>query len=647
VTILWEPSAERVAAAAITRFARALEREHGVSLPDYSALHRFSVGEPARFWPSLWRELGIVADGAPTPTLADPAAAMQDARWFPEVRLSFAENLLRRRDDAPAIVACSATGPRRVLSWRDLHDQVGRVAAALAAAGVTEGDRVGGILPNAPEAVVGMLAVNSLGAIWSLVAPDLGVDGVADRFGQIEPNVLVVTAAGGTRADPLRRVRMLVERLPTVERVIVIDAPADAVAASGLPGATRWDDLLAGPPAPLAFRRLPFDHPAFILYTSGTTGMPKCIVHGMGGQLVQLLKELRLHYDLGPGDRFFYRTSPGWNMWYWVVIALAAEATIVLWDGTPFVPRLTALFDLVDAEQVDVFGVSPSYLAMLRTGGARPRDLHSLASMRTLLSTGSPLSPELFDWVYDAVKPDVCLSSISGGTEINACFATGNPAGPVRRGELQVLALGMATEVWNDAGQPVRGELGELVCTRTFPSQPVGFWNDPGRARYLATYFERFPGVWHHGDLAELTASDGLVIQGRSDATLKPGGHRIGTSEIYNVVENLPEVADSIAIGQRWRDDVRIVLFVQLAPGATLDAALVAKIRQQLALDASQNHVPARVLAVGDVPRTSTGKKAELAVRAIVHGEPVKNTSALANPESLDDYRRLVDALST
>ena len=647
MTILWEPSAERVSAAAITRFARALEREHGVDFPDYAALHRFSVDAPARFWPSLWRELGIIADGAPEPILADPGAAMQDARWFPEVRLNFAENLLRRRDDGPAVIACSSTGPRRVLSWADLHDQAGRVAAALAAAGVREGDRVAGILPNAPEAVVGMLAVNSLGAIWSLCAPDLGVDGVADRFGQIAPRVLVVTAAGGTRADPLRRVRMVVERLPSVERVIVVDAPADAVATSGLPGATRWDDLLAGPPAPLAFRRLPFDAPAFILYTSGTTGMPKCIVHGMGGQLVQLLKELRLHYDLRPGDRFFYRTSPGWNMWYWVVIALAAEATIVLWDGTPFVPNLTALFDLVDAERVDVFGVSPSYLAMVRAGGARPRDTCSLATMRTLLSTGSPLSPDLFDWVYDAVKPDVCLTSLSGGTEINACFATGNPAGPVRRGELQVLALGMAVDVWDDAGRPIRGELGELVCTRTFPSQPVGFWNDPGRARYLATYFERYPGVWYHGDLAALTPSGGMVIQGRSDATLKPGGHRIGTAELYNLVENLPEVVDSIAIGQRWRDDIRIVLFVQLAPGATLDAALTARIRQTIALNASPNHVPARVLAVRDIPRTPSGKKAELAVRAIVHGEPVKNASALANPEALDDYRGLVDTLAT
>ncbi|HVY46648.1 MAG TPA: acetoacetate--CoA ligase [Minicystis sp.] len=631
--VLWRPSAARAAAANITRFAREIEREHAVRLGDYAALHRFSVEAPERFWPSLVRFLGVRFEGSLDPPV-DRGRTIADARWFPRVRLSFAENLLARHGDALAIVERSSAGARRTLTFAELERRAASVAAELDDAGVREGDRVAGILPNTSEAVIAMLAVNARGAIWSLCAPDLGLDAMTDRLGQIAPKVLFTSTSGGTRADPLRRVRAVVARLPTVERTVVVGAPTGS-------GVVGWDDVMARPYAPLAFRRLPFDAPGFVLYTSGTTGLPKAIVHGVGGHLVQLMKELVLHYDLKPDQRLFYHTSPGWNMWYWVVIALAVGATIVLWDGSPYLPRESALFDLADAERVDVFGVSPPYLATLRTSGVRVRDTHDLRSIHTILSTGSPLSPELFDFVYDAVKEDVCLTSLSGGTEINACFGTGDPAGPVRRGEMTVLGLGMDVDVWDDDGRPIRGAPGELVCKQPFPSQPVGLFGDPERRRLLATYYERFPGVWHHGDLAEITPSGGLVILGRSDATLKPGGHRIGTSEIYRQVEQIPEVVDSICVGQRWRGDVRVVLFVELRDGVTLDAPLEGRIRQQLARSASPYHVPARIVAVPAIPKTPNGKKAELAVRAVVHGEPVKNAAALANPEALAHYADL------
>ena len=629
--IVWQPSPERIERAELTRFRRAAAQAHGRAFDDYHALHGWSIDRPDEFWPFLWDWLGIIAESRPDVAL-EPAAHMADARWFPRARLSFAENLLRRRDDAPAIIARTAQGMRRELTFRALHDQVARIAASLSDLGVTSGDRVTGILPNGLEGLIAMLATNSLGAIWSSCAPDLGNDGVIDRFGQIAPRILFAEAR---RRDGLRRVHELAARLPTLEHTIVLGV------GDGERGLMSWERLLERSVAELPFRRLPFDHPSFILYTSGTTGQPKCIVHGMGGMLLQLLKEHRLHYDLGRDGRFFYYTSTGWNMWYWVAIALAAEATIVLHDGPPFQPSTTALFDLADAEGVTVFGISPPYLAALRASGARPRDTHRLDTIRTILSTGSPLSPELYDWVYDAVSPDVCLSSISGGTEINACFATGDPAGPVRRGELQVPSLGMDVDVFDEGGRPVRGVAGELVCTSPFPSQPVGFWGDSERRRYLATYCQRYPGVWHHGDFAELTASGGLVISGRSDATLKPGGHRIGTAEIYGQVEQLAEVVDSIAIAQDWDGDVRIVLFVQLQPGIALDQALDRRIRLQIQRNTSPYHVPTRIVAVADIPRTTTGKKAELAVRAVVHGQPVKNAGALANPEALALYREL------
>ena len=570
----------------------------------YDALHAWSIAEPDAFWPLLWDELGIVGErGA---RVLDRGASMADARFFPDATLSFAENLLRRRDDAIAIVAPG----RGTLTFAQLARAVARFADGLRALGVRAGDRVVAALPNTPDAIVAMLAANALGAIGSLCDAELGLDAVVDRFGQIEPAVLI--------ADRMRD--ELAARLPTVRHAV-------------------GDPSIGDPEAPLVFERVPFNAPAFVLYTSGTTGLPKCIVHNTGGQLLQLLKEHRLHYDLRRGDRFFYQTSTGWNMWYWQVIALAAEATIVVRDGSPLRPRQDALFAMADEHRVTHFGVSPAYLAHVRAAGIRPRESYALTELRVVMSTGSPLSAALYDYVDADIKRDVHLISLSGGTEINACFVTGNPMAPVHRGEIQCAALGMATSVVDDAGHPIDQTKGELVCTAPFPSQPVGLWGDADRRRYLATYFERYPGMWHHGDFAETTAHGGFVIHGRSDATLKPGGHRIGTAEIYRPLEAIDAIDDAVAIGQRWADDVRIVLFVKLRAGARLDVALERHIRTTIGRNTSPYHVPARIVAVADIPYTRSGKKAEIAVRQVVHGEPVTSETAIANPEALSHYR--------
>ena len=612
----WQPSLERAGATQLAQFHRIAAERHGVSRESYRALHVWSCRERDQFWSLLWDYLEIVGErGDRVVDLG--SGAMADARFFPDARLSFAENLVRRRDDNVAIIAHGSDGSRRTLTFAELAAQVARVAAELRSRGIVAGDRVVGVLPNVPEAVVAMLAANSLGAIWSLCDQDLGTTAIVDRFGQIEPVALVIGA---------RRPADLLERLPSVKHTIV--------ATPGFAGMLANDSL--------HFERQPFGAPAFILYTSGTTGLPKCIVHNTGGMLLQLLKENRIHYDLRAGDHYFYQTSTGWNMWYWVVIALAAGATIVLREGSPVRPRPASLFDLVDGEQLTHLGVSPAYLAQVRASGLRPRETHSLASLRAVLSTGSPLSPSLFDYVYDEVKRDVSLISLSGGTEINACFVTGNPMAPVYRGEIQTAALGMQVEVFDDDGRAIELAKGELVCTAPFPSQPVGFWADPDRRRYLATYFERYPGVWHHGDFAETTAAGGYVIHGRSDSVLKPGGHRIGTAEIYRQLELIEQIQDSVAVAQSWNDDVRVVLFVQLRDGVELDGALEKLIRSTILRSTSPHHVPARVVAVPAIPYTKTGKKAEIAVRQAIHGETIANTGALANPESLDVYRSLV-----
>ncbi|MCU0977193.1 MAG: acetoacetate--CoA ligase [Steroidobacteraceae bacterium] len=643
---IWRPSALRVADANLTRF-RGWLAGRGQAFADWDSLWRWSVTDPATFWAAWFEYTGVIADRAAGPVLVD-GDRMPGARWFPGTRLNFAENLLRHSSAEAALLFVNERGTRRELSWDHLRAEVARLADGLREAGVGPGDRVAGFLPNLPETIAAMLATASAGATWTSCSPDFGVPGVLDRFGQVKPKVLFTADGyfyGGKTLDSLASVAELQEALPSVERVVVVPYVDHRPDLSRLPRATHYADFgRAG--AAEAFERLPFDHPLYILYSSGTTGTPKCIVHGAGGTLLQHLKEHQLHTDVKPGDRLFYFTTCGWMMWNWLASGLASGATLVLYEGSPFHPGPEVLWEMAAAEGVTIFGTSPRYLSALEKSGYRPRERVSLARLRTLLSTGSPLAPEQYDFVRDAIGPDVQLCSISGGTDIVSCFALGNPLLPVYRGELQCRGLGMAVEVWNDEGRPVTGERGELVCTAPFPSMPVGFWHDPDGARYRAAYFERFPGVWHHGDYALLTERGGLVILGRSDAVLNPGGVRIGTAEIYRPVEQLDEVLESLVIGQDWDNDVRVVLFVRLREGAALDEALRERIRAAIRRNATPRHVPARIVAVPEIPRTRSGKIVELAVREVVHGRPVKNTEALANPEALVHFRNLPELAS-
>jgi acetoacetyl-CoA synthetase len=587
----------------------------------------------------VWREAGVVGErGA---AVLEHPERFPGARWFPDARLNFAENLLRLSGPETAIVALLENGERRAVSRDELCAEVARLAASLRACGVGPGDRVAGFLPNITETVVAMLAASSIGALWSSCSPDFGFSGVLDRFGQIRPKVLFAADGyfySGKTIDCLPRVAEVAAAIDSVEQVVLVPVVGDGGAAEGIPGAVAWDDFLDRDAGPLTFERLPFDHPLYILYSSGTTGVPKCIVHGAGGTLLQHLKEHQLHVDLRAGDVFFYFTTCGWMMWNWLVSGLASGATLVLYDGSPFAGDGRVLLDAIDREGINVFGTSARYLAALEKAGHRPAESHDLGSLRAILSTGSPLSHESFEYVYRDFKADVCLSSISGGTDIISCFVGGCPILPVYSGEIQAPGLGMAVDVWDETGYPVRGEKGELVCTRPFPSCPVGFWNDADGSRFRAAYFDRWPGVWAHGDYAEITAHGGYIIHGRSDAVLNPGGVRIGTAEIYRQVERVEEVLDSVVIGQEWGDDVRVVLFVVLRPGVELDEDLVGRIRATIRANATPRHVPAKVLQVPDIPRTISGKIVELAVRNVVHGRPVKNTDALANPEALEYF---------
>jgi acetoacetyl-CoA synthetase len=647
---MWQPSPERIRDANLTRYMRGVRPELAPDAAGYAALHAWSVREPAEFWASVWRFCDVRAATPPAATLVD-GDRMPGARWFPGATMSFAENLLKFRDDQVALLFRNEAGATARVTYAELADRVARVAAALRRLGVRPGDRVAGFVPNIPEAVVAMLAATSLGAVWSSCSPDFGIDGVLDRFGQIAPRVLVVADGyryAGKRIDSLARIRGILDRLPSVEATIVVPYASDRPDLAGLRGALRWDDLVDAPgdaPA-LAFEMLPFDHPLYVMYSSGTTGVPKCIVHGAGGTLLQHLKEHVLHTDLGRCDRLFYFTTCGWMMWNWLVSGLAVGATVMLYDGSPMHPTPDALWRFAADERMTVFGTSAKYLAGIEKAGVRPGRELDLGALRAVLSTGSPLSPESFDYVYRDVKADVCLSSISGGTDIISCFALGNPILPVHRGELQCRGLGMDVQILDETGAAVRGEKGELCCLRPFPSMPIYFWNDPDGAKYRASYFERFPGAWAHGDYAELTEHDGLIIYGRSDATLNPGGVRIGTAEIYRVVDKLPEVLESLAVGQDWQGDVRVILFVVLRDGARLTDELRATIRDRLRSDASPRHVPAKIIQVAAIPRTISGKIVELAVQNIIHGRPVKNRDALANPDALDQFRDIPELSS-
>ncbi|HWP94555.1 MAG TPA: acetoacetate--CoA ligase [Gammaproteobacteria bacterium] len=638
--MLWRPSPERVARANLTRFMDFVRGEYEPELASWPALYRWSVEQPEKFWPAVWAFCGIRASRTWDRVLEN-GDRMPGARWFTGARLNFAENLLRYRDDRPALVFRDEHGARLVLTYRELYTRVARVAAGLRAAGVGPGDRVAGFLPNRPETVIAMLAATSLGAIWSSCSPDFGANGVLDRFGQIRPKVLFAADGywyNGKAYDSLQRVAAVIEQLPDIERVVIVPYLSERPDITRLRNACLLAEFEVDA-TDIPFAQLPFDHPVYILYSSGTTGLPKCIVHGAGGTLIQHLKELVLHTDLQRDDTIFYFTTCGWMMWNWLVSALATGATVVLYDGSPFHPGPEALWRLAEEEGVSVFGTSAKYLAALEKAGCRPRELSPLTRLRTILSTGSPLLPESFDFVYRDIKADVCLSSISGGTDIVSCFALGNPLLPVHRGELQCRGLGMKVEIFDESGRPVRGVKGELVCTAPFPSMPVGFWNDADGTKYRNAYFTRFPNVWCHGDWAELTPRDGLVIYGRSDAVLNPGGVRIGTAEIYRQVEKLPEVLESLAVGQDWKGDVRVVLFVRLREGVMLDEALKERIRRVIRDNTTPRHVPAKIIAVPEIPRTLSGKIVELAVRDVIHGRPVKNTDALANPRALEHFR--------
>jgi acetoacetyl-CoA synthetase len=637
---VWQPSPERIAASNLTRFHAACRGRGAPPEADYAALWRWSVDRREDFWEAVAEFTGVVWERGQGPVTRH-RDRMPGCQWFDGSRLNFAENLLARRDEHPALVFTNERGTRCELSYRELHGEVARIAAGLRESGVQPGDRVAGYLPNLPEAVVAMLATTSLGAVWTSCSPDFGLQGVLDRFGQIAPRVLFTADGyyyGGKTLDSTVPLRRVVERLPSVERVVVVPCLESGAQTLDLPHATRWHDF-GRRGAPLQFQRVPFDAPLYVMYSSGTTGVPKCIVHGVGGTLLQHRKEHVLHCDIKPDDRLFYFTTCGWMMWNWLVSGLATGCTVVLYDGSPAAPDRDVLWRMAERERVTHFGTSPKYLATLEKDGARPGDNFDLSSLRTILSTGSPLAPEQYDFVHARIKTDVHLASISGGTDIISCFALGNPWQPVFRGELQGAGLGMKVQVFDDAGTAIVERQGELVCGAPFPSMPIGFWDDPDGRRYRAAYFERFPDVWHHGDYALQTAHGGLVILGRSDAVLNPGGVRIGTAEIYRQVEKLDEVLESLAIGQDWQNDVRVVLFVRLRPGVVLDAALERRIRDVIRANTTPRHVPARIVGVADIPRTISGKIVELAVRDVVHGRPVKNTDALANPAALEHFR--------
>lgn len=643
-TPLWTPSQALIDDAPLTAFMGFAGERAGQSFSTYDALHHWSITDRKAFWSAVWDDNGVIGDKGER--IVENGSAMPGARFFPDASLNFAENLLRQTGSGEAIVFQGEDKVTRRLTWDQLHALVSRLQQYMLANGVKAGDRVAAMLPNMPEAVAGMLAASSIGAIWSSCSPDFGPQGVLDRFSQIEPVLFIACDGYWYNGKPIEIDDKLVEimpRLPSAQSVLIVDYLGNAqTVAAKVPRAETLENAIAAHQAKkVTFARQPFAHPLYILFSSGTTGIPKCIVHSAGGTLLQHLKEHRYHAGIGAGDRVFYFTTCGWMMWNWLVSALASRATLLLFDGSPFAPDGNVLFNYADREKMTYFGTSAKYIDAVRKAGLRPMDSHDLASVRVISSTGSPLSPECFRFVYDGIKADVHLASISGGTDIVSCFVLGIPGKPVHSGEIQGPGLGMAMAVWDDDGKPLIGEKGELVCTEPFPSMPVQFWNDPDGAKYQAAYFERFDNVWCHGDFAEITQTGGFVIHGRSDATLNPGGVRIGTAEIYNQVEQMPEVLEAICIGQQWDDDVRVVLFVRLADRSELTDDLIKAIKTKVRMGASPRHVPAVIVAVDDIPRTKSGKIVELAVRDVVHGRTAKNTEALANPEALALYRDL------
>ena len=610
----------------------------------YEDLYQWSVDDSATFWEALCEFCDVQFDVPADRSLSRPDNIM-DAGWFAGSKLNFAAHQLRHGGNRAAIIFCGEDGNRQELSFDQLRQSVARIAAGLRDAGVEKGDRVAGFLPNCPEAIIAMLATSSIGAIWSSCSPDFGVNGVVDRFGQIEPKVLFACNGylyNGKRIDSLPVITGIVDEIPGIEVAVIAPFLSDADGEMPTGNAVAWHEFQIDE-VELTFEPVEFDHPLFIMYSSGTTGAPKCIVHGHGGSLLQLLKEHVLHTNISATDRLFYFTTCGWMMWNWLVNGLASGATLILYDGSPFFDDGHVLWKLAEREGITVFGTSAKYISALEKAGVRPKDDFQLPNLRAVLSTGSPLAPESFEFVYDAIGENLQLASIAGGTDILSCFVLGNPILPVRRGEIQCRGLGMAVQVFDESGDAVIEQSGELVCTQPFPSAPVCFWNDEGDKRYHAAYFERYPGIWGHGDFAELRRNGGFIMHGRSDAVLNPGGVRIGTAEIYRQVEKLDEVVESIAIAQNWEDDVRVVLFVVLRPGVVLDDDLCDRVRKLIRSNTTPRHVPAKIVAVSDIPRTKSGKIVELAVRSVVHGDTVNNTEALANPEALEQFSNIAE----
>ncbi|MCF7802426.1 MAG: acetoacetate--CoA ligase [Candidatus Marinimicrobia bacterium] len=640
--ILYTPSPEKITRSQMTAFCEFVNQRYQLDLPDYAALYEWSVTQIPQFWAAVWDFMEMRHSTEPE-EVVDDLSKMPGAQWFSGARLNFAENLLRYRDDRIAIRFQGEDQITTTLTYAELYEKVAQTAAALKAAGVGPHDRVVGFMPNLPETVIAMLATVSLGAIWSSSSPDFGIKGVLDRFSQIEPKIIFAADGyfyGGKRFDALEKLAGILDKLPTVETVVIVpytsQPPLD-----NFHNAVLWNDFLVNDPPEFDFVQLPFNHPLYIMYSSGTTGLPKSIVHSAGGTLIQHLKELRLHTDLTREDTIFYFTTCGWMMWNWLVSSLAVGATVVLYDGNPFYPDASALWKMAEEMGITVFGTSAKYLSALEAAGAKPGRDFNLNSLRAILSTGSPLLEESFDYVYGEIKPDMLLGSISGGTDLISCFALANPVLPVRRDELQCRGLGMKVEAFDETGAAVLNTKGELVCTAPFPSMPVYFWNDPDGEKYRNAYFDQFPNVWRHGDFIEINEHGGVKIFGRSDATLNPGGVRIGTAEIYRVVESFPEIADALVVGQNWNGDERVVLFVKMAGGQPLDSGLASAMRMKIRQNCSPRHVPAKVLAAPDIPYTINGKKVEVAVKQLLHGGEVKNRDALKNPESLDFFRNI------